>query len=120
VGSASVGDYADLFEEFGIEAFDDVAESVADPHYLMRRGVIFGHREYDAVAEAMANDEPFAALSGFMPTGDPHIGHKLVFDEIIWHQQQGGDAFGLIADLEAHSARGMSWDGSTSTRATTS
>jgi len=111
VGSASVGDYADLFEEFGIEAFDDVAESVADPHYLMRRGVIFGHREYDAVAEAMANDEPFAAaLSGFMPTGDPHIGHKLVFDEIIWHQQQGGDAFGLIADLEAHSARGMSWD----------
>ena len=108
-GSASVGDYADLFEEFGIEAFDDVADDVTDPHYLMRRGVIFGHREYDAVAEAMANDEPFAALSGFMPTGDPHIGHKLVFDEIIWHQEQGGDAFGLIADLEAHSARGMSW-----------
>ena len=108
-GSASVGDYADLFAEFGIEAFDDVVGDVTDPHYLMRRGVIFGHREYDAVAEAMANDEPFAALSGFMPTGDPHIGHKLVFDEIIWHQEQGGDAFGLIADLEAHSARGMSW-----------
>ncbi|MDZ5812710.1 tryptophan--tRNA ligase, partial [Halorubrum sp. AD140] len=109
-GSASVGDYADLFAEFGIEAFDDVADDVPDPHYLMRRGVIFGHREYDAVAEAMSNGEPFAALSGFMPTGDPHIGHKLVFDEIIWHQERGADAFGLIADLEAHSARGMSWD----------
>jgi len=109
-GSASVGDYADLFAEFGIEAFDDVVDDVPDPHYLMRRGVIFGHREYDAVAEAMANDEPFAALSGFMPTGDPHIGHKLVFDELIWHQRQGGDVFGLIADLEAHAARGMSWD----------
>ena len=109
-GSASVGDYADLFDRFGIEAFDDVVGDVASPHYLMRRGVIFGHREYDAVAEAMANDEPFAALSGFMPTGDPHIGHKLVFDELIWHQAQGGDVFGLIADLEAHSARGMSWD----------
>jgi len=109
-GSASVGDYADLFAEFGIESFDDVVDDVPAPHYLMRRGVIFGHREYDAVAEAMANDEPFAALSGFMPTGDPHIGHKLVFDELIWHQQQGGDVFGLIADLEAHAARGMSWD----------
>ena len=108
-GSASVGDYADLFAEFGIEAFDEVSDGVPEPHYLMRRGVIFGHREYDAVAEAIANDEPFAALSGFMPTGDPHIGHKLVFDELIWHQQQGGDVFGLIADLEAHSARGMSW-----------
>ena len=109
-GSASVGDYADLFAEFGIEAFDEVVDDVPAPHYLMRRGVIFGHREYDAVAEAMANDEPFAALSGFMPTGDPHIGHKLVFDELIWHQRQGGDVFGLIADLEAHAARGMSWD----------
>jgi len=45
-----------------------------------------------------------------MPTGDPHIGHKMVFDEIIYHQEQGGDAYGLIADLEAHAARGLSWD----------
>ncbi|MGZ0746875.1 tryptophan--tRNA ligase [Haloparvum sp. AD34] len=109
-GSETIADYRKLFEEFGIEEFESVLPDTPDPHYLMRRGVIFGHREYDAVAEAMRNDEPFAALSGFMPTGDPHIGHKLVFDELIWHQEQGADAFGLIADLEAHSARGLSWD----------
>ncbi|WP_327050526.1 tryptophan--tRNA ligase [Halomicrococcus gelatinilyticus] len=109
-GSATVADYRKLFEDFGIEEFDEVLEDVPNPHYLMRRGVIFGHRDYRRVAEAMRNDEPFAALSGFMPTGDPHIGHKLVFDELIWHQQQGGDTYGLIADLEAHSARGLSWD----------
>ena len=109
-GSSTVDDYRKLFEEFGIEAFDDVIGEVPAPHYLMRRGVIFGHRDYRPVAEAMRNDEPFAALSGFMPTGDPHIGHKLVFDEIIWHQQQGGDAYALIADMEAHAARGLSWD----------
>ncbi|WP_135829959.1 tryptophan--tRNA ligase [Halorussus halobius] len=109
-GSATVADYRKLFEEFGIEEFDELLDEVPDPHYLMRRGVIFGHRDYRRVAEAMVNDEPFAALSGFMPTGDPHIGHKLVFDELIWHQRQGGDAYALIADLEANSARGMSWD----------
>ncbi|NEU58582.1 tryptophan--tRNA ligase [Halorussus sp. MSC15.2] len=109
-GSATVADYRKLFEEFGIEEFDEMLAEVPDPHYLMRRGVIFGHRDYRRVARAMQNDEPFAALSGFMPTGDPHIGHKLVFDEIIWHQQQGGDAYALIADLEANSARGMTWD----------
>ncbi|MFW5934839.1 MAG: tryptophan--tRNA ligase [Halolamina sp.] len=107
-GSSTIEDYRNLFQQFGIEEFD--ADEVPDPHYLMRRGAIFGHREYERVAEAIANDEPFAALSGFMPTGDPHIGHKLVFDELIWHQQQGGEVYGLIADLEAHSARGMSWD----------
>jgi len=109
-GSSTVSDYRKLFEQFGIEAFDEVLPEVPDPHYLMRRGVIFGHRDYRPVARAMREGEEFAALSGFMPTGDPHIGHKLVFDEIIWHQQQGGDAYGLIADLEAHSARGMTWD----------
>jgi tryptophanyl-tRNA synthetase len=108
-GSSTVSDYRKLFDQFGIEQFDEVLDEVPDPHYLMRRGVIFGHREYREIARAMQHDEPFAALSGFMPTGDPHIGHKLVFDEIIWHQQQGGEAYGLIADLEAHSARGLSW-----------
>ncbi|WP_277554631.1 tryptophan--tRNA ligase [Halobaculum limi] len=109
-GSATVADYRDLFEEFGIEEFEEIIDEVPNPHYLMRRGVIFGHRDYGAVARALANDEPAAALSGFMPTGDPHIGHKLVFDELIYHQQQGADTYGLIADLEAHSARGMTWE----------
>ncbi|WP_394741020.1 tryptophan--tRNA ligase [Natronococcus roseus] len=109
-GSSAVSDYRKLFEEFGIEEFDEVLEEVPNPHYLMRRGVIFGHRDYRPVAEALRKGEDAAVLSGFMPTGDPHIGHKLVFDEIIWHQQQGADAYGLIADLEANSARGMSWD----------
>ncbi|ERG89483.1 MAG: tryptophanyl-tRNA synthetase, partial [halophilic archaeon J07HX5] len=108
-GSATVSDYRKLFKQFGIQEFETILGDVPNPHYLMRRGVIFGHRGYDAVAAAMRNDEPFAALSGFMPTGDPHIGHKLVFDELIWHQQQGGDVYGLIADLEAHAARELSW-----------
>jgi len=108
-GSATVADYRKLFDQFGIEAFEELLDSVPDPHYLMRRGVIFGHRDYGPIARAMRDGEDFAALSGFMPTGDPHIGHKLVFDEIVWHQEQGGDAYGLIADLEAHSARGLSW-----------
>ena len=109
-GSSTIADYRKLFEEFGIEEFETILRDVPNPHYLMRRGVIFGHRDYTPVVDALANDEPAAALSGFMPTGDPHIGHKLVFDEIIWHQQQGADAYALIADLEAHSARGIDWE----------
>jgi tryptophanyl-tRNA synthetase len=108
-GSSTIADYRTLFEEFGIEAFEDLLGEVPDPHYLMRRAIIFGHRDYDRVLSAMRAEEPFAALSGFMPTGDPHIGHKLVFDELIWHQEQGGDTYALIADLEAHSARGLTW-----------
>ena len=109
-GSATIDDYRKLFEQFGIEEFDEVLPEVPHPHYLMRRGVIFGHRDYRPIVERLQNDEPVAALSGFMPTGDPHIGHKLVFDELVWHQERGADAYGLIADLEAHAARGLTWD----------
>ena len=108
-GSSTIDDYEGLFERFGIKEFEAVLSEVSNPHYLMRRGVIFGHREYDRVARALRRGEPAAALSGFMPTGEPHVGHKLVFDELIWHQRQGADTYGLIADLEAHSARGLSW-----------
>jgi len=109
-GSAAVEDYRKLFEQFGIERFEEALDEVPHPHYLMRRGVIFGHRDYRALTDAMQADGDFAALSGFMPTGDPHIGHKLVFDELVWHQERGGDAYALIADLEAHSARDLPWD----------
>ncbi|MFW6449065.1 MAG: tryptophan--tRNA ligase [Halobacteriota archaeon] len=109
-GSGTVEDYRELFERFGIEPFAELRDDVPDAHHLLRRGAIFGHREYDRVLRAMAADEPFAALSGFMPTGEPHIGHMMVFQELVWHQRRGGSVYGLIADLEAHSARGMSWD----------
>lgn len=109
-GSAMIEDYQELFERFGIEPFEEVLPSVPSPHHLMRRGAIFGHRDYERVVEAMRADEPFAALSGFMPTGEPHVGHKMVFDELVWHQERGGEVYGLVADLEAHSARGMSWE----------
>ncbi len=109
-GSSTIDDYEGLFSEFGIEEFEEVLPDVELPHYLMRRGIIFGHRDYRAVNDALVAGGEVAALSGFMPTGDPHIGHKLVFDELIWHQNQGADTYGLIADLEAHAARGLSWE----------
>jgi tryptophanyl-tRNA synthetase len=108
-GSSTVEDYQQLFDQFGIEEFEPLLAELPAPHYLMRRGVIFGHRGYGEIARSLREGGDAAVLSGFMPTGEPHIGHKMVFDEIVWHQNQGAEAFALIADLEAHAARGLSW-----------
>jgi tryptophanyl-tRNA synthetase len=105
-----VEDYTKLFEEFGISSFEDVLSELRDPHPYMRRKIIFGHRNYDSVLRAMARHEPFAVLSGFMPSGRAHFGHMMVMNEIIWHQKQGADAFAAIADMEAHAVRGISWE----------
>ncbi|HIP95212.1 MAG TPA: tryptophan--tRNA ligase, partial [Leucothrix sp.] len=103
-------DYDKLIREFGIEPFSKIIDKIPNPHWLMRRGVIFGHRDYERIIDAIMNKEPWAVMSGFMPSGLPHFGHKMTMDEIIWHQSMGGKAFIAIADMEAHGVRGLSWD----------
>ncbi|MCD4821142.1 MAG: tryptophan--tRNA ligase [Methanococcoides sp.] len=109
-GSVNIDDYSKLFDEFGIMPFEDICSELPEPHRYMRRKMIFGHRNYDLIKDAMKNKEPFSVMSGFMPTGGGHLGHKMVMEEIIWHQKMGGDAFVGIADREAYSVRGISWD----------
>ncbi len=104
-----VVDYDRLMKEFGIQPFSDIIDRVPNPNKLMRRGVIFGHRDYDRIVDAMIEKKPWAVMSGFMPSGMPHFGHKMTMDEIIWHQKMGGKAFVAIADMEAHAVRGLSW-----------
>ena len=108
-GAVSIDDYSKLFEEFGISSFEDILPQIEDPHPYMKRHIIFGHRDYQKVVQAMNHKRPFAVMSGFMPSGRVHLGGKMVMEEIIWHQKHGGDAFVAIADMEAHSVRGISW-----------
>ena len=109
-GAVHVDDYNKLFVEFGISNFDSILSQLEHPHPYMRRKIIFGHRGYEPVLAAMKRHEPFAVMSGFMPSGRAHFGHMMVMNEIIWHQQQGGDAYAAIADMEAHAVRGVSWE----------
>ncbi|MDL2261582.1 tryptophan--tRNA ligase, partial [Methanimicrococcus sp. OttesenSCG-928-J09] len=108
--SSEISDYSKLFDEFGIQPFAEVLDEIPNPHKYMRRGIIFGHRGYDMIADAIKNQKPFVVLDGFMPTGKAHFGHKMVMDQIVWYQKQGGIAVIGIADREAHAVRELTWD----------
>lgn len=108
-GAVDIKDHSRLFDEFGISPFEDILPDVPNPHKYMRRRIIFGHRDYHLILNAMKSKAPFAVMSGFMPSGRVHLGHKMVMDEIIWHQQMGAQAFFAVADMEAHSVRNVSW-----------
>ncbi|MDD3245461.1 MAG: tryptophan--tRNA ligase [Methanosarcina sp.] len=107
--SSNITDYSKLFEEFGISPFENVLPEIPSPHMYMRRKIIFGHRDYEQIAEAMRTGAPFSVMDGFMPSGKVHLGHKMVMDQIVWHQEMGASAFVGIADREAYSVRGFSW-----------
>ncbi len=99
-----------LFAEFGIEPIGEVVQRLPEVPPFMRRGVVVGHRDYQVVADAIRNRTPFHVLTGFMPSGLPHLGHLMVMKEVVWHVQQGGNGYVAIADREAHAVRGISWE----------
>jgi len=103
-------DYGRLIQEFGMRPFSELIDRLPETSPLIRRGIIFGHRDYERIVDAILNKKPWAVMSGFMPSGLPHFGHKMTMDEIVWHQKMGGKAFVAIADMEAHVVRGFSWE----------
>ena len=77
---------------------------------FIRRGIVFGHRDYERIAGAIRSHDPFHVLTGFMPSGHPHLGHLMVMKEVVWHVRQGGNGYVCIADREAHAVRNLSWE----------
>lgn len=110
--SSAIIDYAKLTKQFGIKSFEEFKDEINDPHILFRRGVIFGHRDYGRILKAMREKKDFAVVSGMMPSGKMHIGHKMIVDQLIWYQKKRADIYIPIADMEAYSARGIDFEDS--------
>lgn len=106
--SAQYADYSKLRDEFGIEPLD--IAGLPEPDRLMRRGVIFGCRGFEYVRKAIMEKRPFIILSGLMPSGRMHLGHKMVIDQIKYYQKLGAHIYIAIADIESYAARNMPLD----------
>lgn len=107
-GADQVQDYARLRDQFGISEFGpDQWGSFTDAHPLFKRGVVFGHRDFERVQDAIKDKDPWGVMTGLMPSGRMHFGHKMVMDQCIAHQKEGADVTIAIADYEAVAARGL-------------
>jgi tryptophanyl-tRNA synthetase len=103
-------DIEKLFSDFGIEPIAAVLPELPEIPYFMRRGIVVGQRDYLLIARAIRNHTLFHLLTGFMPSGHPHLGHLMLIKEIVWHVQQGANGYVTIADREAHAVRSISWE----------
>ncbi|MBN2251941.1 MAG: tryptophan--tRNA ligase [Candidatus Altiarchaeota archaeon] len=99
-GAGDIDDYQNLFREFGIESFEAFTKRFSENRYVRRR-IIFGHRDFGRISDAIEKRKPYAMMTGLMPSGKFHFGHKMVADQIIWYQGMGAEVFLCSADLEA-------------------
>ena len=99
--------YKKLVEQFGITPLKKLP-STFEENILFRRGIVFAHRDFQRILEAIKNKKKFVMMTGLMPTGKFHLGHMLVAQQFIFYQKLGAKIYIAVADLEAYNARGQS------------
>jgi len=100
-------DYNKLIKEFGLRELKGLPK-VFQENVLFRRKIIFAHRDFERIVEAIEKKKKFAMLTGLMPTGKFHIGHMILAQQIIFYQKLGADIYVAVADLESYNTRGQS------------
>ncbi|MBC7128250.1 MAG: tryptophan--tRNA ligase [Thermoplasmatales archaeon] len=102
-------EYDELFEKFGIEKFSgNLWEDLPHPPFFFRRNIVFGHRGFDNIKEAIKRRMKWKILTGLMPSGKMHFGHKIVIDQVIYYQSIGANISIAVADIEAYATRDIS------------
>ncbi|MCD6356948.1 MAG: tryptophan--tRNA ligase [Thermoprotei archaeon] len=104
-GTSHVKDYRRLMEQFGIEPLEgELIERLPYKHRLVRRRIIFGHRDLEMILRAIEEGEEYAVMTGIKPSGEFHLGTKLTSEEFIYFLSLSPKARGFfaIADLEAY------------------
>jgi tryptophanyl-tRNA synthetase len=104
-GSGDIKDYQRLVKEFGISPFSSILGKVPSPSMYMKRGVVYGDKDYVRIIDAMNKKEKFVMITGLMPSGKFHLGHKLIAEQMVYYQELGAECFITAADLEAYLTR---------------
>lgn len=106
-GDVEIGDYKEKMQKFGIEEIGDLESELPD-HPHVTRGIIFGHRDIKKIIEAKKENKDFAVMTGIMPSGLMHLGHKIVVDQVKMYQEMGAEVYVCAADIEAYNTREIS------------
>ena len=97
-------DYERLIQEFGLQPLRHLPE-IFQKNVLFRRGIVFAHRDFKQIVEAIEQKKPFVMMTGLMPSGKFHFGHKMVADQIVFYQSLGAKVYLTVADIEAYNSR---------------
>ena len=104
-GSAQSTDYDRIIDQFGLSSMEGVALD-APSNFI---GVALSSLiEMLTKFLEQRTGSPFGVLTGLMPSGQMHLGHSMVVEQVKWFQQQGGDVTIAVADLESQATRGVS------------
>ncbi len=88
-------DYNKLIERFGIKPITRELErrmerDAGELHFMMRRGVVFAHRDLDWLLDEYEKGNKFYLYTGLAPSGNMTIAHLVPFIFTKWLQESFG------------------------------
>jgi tryptophanyl-tRNA synthetase len=108
-GDVEIADYTETMSAFGIEPIGHLADRLPD-NRLVRRGIVFGQRDLETVLDARDRGDPFAVMTGLMPSGVFHFGHLAVVEQVRMFQETGAEVTLCAADIESYATRNVPLD----------
>ncbi len=97
-------DYEKLIREFGITPMEKLPKEF-EKNVLFRRKIVFAHRDFGKIVEAVKNKKKFVMMTGLMPSGKFHLGHMILAQQMVFYQKLGAKIYIAVADLEAYNTR---------------
>jgi len=94
--------YEAKIETMGLKTLERLIQFHPNPSKLMKKGVTFAHQDLETVVEAIGRNKPWSVICGLNPSGPLHLGHKMIFDELLWLQQQGAEVYIPITNDESY------------------
>jgi len=85
--------YNDVVKKFGISLIDDelksrIKKDAGDVHFMIRRGIYFGHRDLNWLLDQYEKGNKFYIYTGIAPSGSMTIAHLLPFIMSQWLQEK--------------------------------
>ncbi len=102
-------DYDKLINDFGVSKITNLPKQFSE-NFLFRRKIIYAHRNFENILDAVKNKKNFVMLTGLMPSGKFHFGHALVVKQILFYQSLGAKVYIAVADIEAYNTRNNNLD----------
>jgi len=69
---------------------------------IISRDIIFAHLDFEPFTTSIANKSPFCIVSGLNPSSPLHLGHKVLFDQLLYFQSLGADIYIPITNDESY------------------
>jgi tryptophanyl-tRNA synthetase len=109
-GKGGVKNYDKICKDLGVGKFEKFAKKLSKPPMCIKRGLVYGEKDFSKIAEAIKKKKRFALLTGLMPSGKFHLGHMALAQQIVYYQSLGAEIYIVVADVESFLTRGISFE----------